>query len=244
MFPDGPPCRGSSSTQVPPTRRTFSANASAGGVHKGSWKLEVCGVQMENGRGAGWCWTRWRLQTRWGSSNARPSVRAGQRRDESTGASGRRKPWQGGKRWLLSRNARFVDEVARQAFWPKGISGEQQRSSPVFPHLHPTRRFTLLHHGRAPPASPQSVYASIRASSAPRQWDPLKTPIAPHTTPSPPPCVPSDHLHHHVAPALPLQRPGHPRPRHRRWLAHTHQVLRQPTPALGRARRLPRPNSV
>jgi hypothetical protein len=189
MFPDGPPCRGSSSTQVPPTRRTFSANASAGGVHKGSGKLEVCGVQMENGRGAGWCWTRWRLQTRWGSSNARPSMRAGQRRDESTGASGRRKPWQGGKRWLLSRNARFVDEVARQAFWPKGISGEQQRSSPVIPHLHPTRRFTLLHHGRAPPAIAAVCVRVNSRLECPASVGPLEdTYRTPHHTLSPTLC--------------------------------------------------------
>jgi hypothetical protein len=110
-----------------------------------------------------------------------------------SGSAARREHWREWKKKAVAGRQEMVvvvDEVARQAFWPKGISGEQQRSSPVIPHLHPTRRFTLLHHGRAPPASPQSVYASIRASSAPRQWDPLKTPIAPHTTPSPPPCVP------------------------------------------------------
>jgi hypothetical protein len=50
--------------------------------------------------------------------------------------------------------------------------------------------------------------------------------------------------HHHVAPPVPLQRPGDPRPRNRRWLAHPYQVLLEPAPASRRPLRLPRPNSV
>jgi hypothetical protein len=49
---------------------------------------------------------------------------------------------------------------------------------------------------------------------------------------------------HHGAPPLPVQRVGDPDSRHRRWLAHPHQVLFEPASAHGQPDRLPRPDRI